>query len=138
MNIKSTSKLGLVIAASFLTLGALSAPAFAESTEFRRGYEQGFQDARDGRNQQHGQYQNSRRRISIERARYGTRGRTCDAVVALQRAVDSARDRRYSNTSSNGRYDNNGYDNRNNSYSRRDYQVVAGNQLCGDPSPNRE
>src|SRR5688572_5264845 len=114
MNIRSTSKLGLICGLSFVALGALSAPAFAESTEFRRGYEQGFQDARDGRNQQHGQYQNSRRRISIEQARYGTRGRTCDAEVALQRAVDSARDRKYSNTSNNDRYGNNGYDNRTN------------------------
>ena len=90
--------------AAILALTVASASAFAQSTEYRRGYEDGFaagqRAARDDRGGRPGS-----QRIYIEDAEYGARGATCDA----RRSVWAEMER------------NNG-------------NVRAGNQLCGDPA----
>jgi hypothetical protein len=97
------SKQHIVRLAAVLALSAASTSAFAQSTEYRRGYEDGFaagqraaQDGRGGR----GQWG----RLHIEEAVYGARGAMCDARQAVRQEVD-----------------------------RSGGTVVAGNHLCGDP-----
>ena len=128
MNIRSTSKLGLLVAVGFVALGAMSAPAFSESTEFRRGYEEGFRDAMNGKRPQHGQYQGRNGRIDIGTAIYGAQGRrgqTCNAEPALQKAINRA------DNNGNNRWDSD------RNRSPRNFSIVASDRLCGDPSPHR-
>jgi hypothetical protein len=97
------TKQHIVRVAAVLALSAASTSAFAQSAEYRRGYEDGFaagqraaQDGRGGR----GQWG----RLHIEEAVYGARGAMCDARQAVRQEVD-----------------------------RSGGTVVAGNHLCGDP-----
>ena len=107
MNIKFTGK-GVLCALGFITLGAISASAFAQSAEYRRGYDQGYRDGIEAQNRQ-GQQDEERGRIIIEDASYGTRDARCDIRETIQNAV--------------------GW--------RRNISIAANNDLCGDPAPNR-
>jgi hypothetical protein len=92
--------------AAVLALTAASTSAFAQSAEYRRGYEDGFaagqRAARDdgGRGQGWG-------RLYIEEAMYGARGAMCDARQAVHQEAN-----------------------------RNGGSVIAGNHLCGDPIRN--
>lgn len=120
MEMKFTGK-RLLCGLGLLACGALSASAFAQSNEYRRGYDQGYRDgieAQGRQGQQHEPQQYERQgerqgqrgeRIRIEEARYGTRDNACDATEAVQRAV--------------------GW--------RRHATIVATNELCGDPVVGR-
>lgn len=63
--------------AAVLALSAASTAAFAQSNDYRRGYEEGysagFQDARESRGPA------GRGRLRIDEAEYGVRGAMCDA-----------------------------------------------------------
>ena len=98
----------ILCALGFITLGAMSASALAQSTEYRRGYDQGYRDGLEAQSRQ-GQQDGPRARIIIEDASYGTRDIRCDAREAVQQAV--------------------GW--------RRNISIAATNELCGDPAPNR-
>ena len=90
--------------AAILALAAASTSAFAQSAEYRRGYEDGYvagkQAAYQDRDRGPG-----RDRLYIEDAEYGARGATCDARRAVWNEIQR----------------NNGV-------------VQIGNQLCGDPA----
>ena len=97
----------IVRTAAILALTAASTSAFAQSAEYRRGYDDGYAagqraagDYRDdrGRGQDRGG-------IRIESAQYGTRGAVCDARQAVRRDIG-----------------------------RNGGAVLAGNHLCGDPA----
>lgn len=94
--------------AAVLALSAASASAFAQSADYRRGYDDGYaaglRDARDGGGRGHG-----RGGLVIEEATYGVRGAMCDARRAVRQEVE-----------------------------RNGGLVVAGNHLCGDPRRNTE
>ena len=89
-----------------LALTAASSSAFAQSAEYRRGYDDGYaagqRDAREGGRGGHG-----RDRLTIEEATYGVRGAMCDARRAVRQEAE-----------------------------RNGGLVVAGNHLCGDPKRN--
>jgi hypothetical protein len=93
--------------AAILALTAASASAFAQSAEYRRGYDDGYaagqRDARGDRGDR-GPYRGWGR-VFIEDAEYGAHGATCDARRAVRNEIER----------------NNG-------------NVRAGNQLCGDPA----
>lgn len=108
-----TSK-NILCVLGLLAASAMSIPAFAESTEFRRGYEQGYRDGTEARDYQRPQ-RGTARKITIDQARYGTRNASCNPRDKLQKAVDKAR---------------------NSDDRRHGFSVVANNQLCGDPAPN--
>jgi hypothetical protein len=92
--------------AAVLALTAASASAFAQSADYRRGYDDGFaagqRAARDdrGRGPAWG-------RLHVEEAVYGARGAMCDARQAVRQEVE-----------------------------RNGGTVIAGNHLCGDPIRN--
>lgn len=106
MNIKFAGK-GALCALGFITLGAMSVSAFAQSAEYRRGYDQGYRDGIEAQDRQ-GQQGEPPGRIIIEEASYGTRDAACDIRETVQQAV--------------GR--------------RRNISIAATNDLCGDPAPN--
>lgn len=110
MNIKFASK-GILCTLGFITLGAMSVSAFAQSADYRRGYDQGYRDGIEAqsRQNQQGQQDGPRGRIHIEEALYGVRDASCDARDSVQRAVGG----------------------------RRNASVTANNELCGDPLPGR-
>jgi hypothetical protein len=94
--------------AAILVLAGASASTFAQSGEYRRGYEEGFaagqRAALDNRGERGGWG-----RVHIEEAEYGVRGGPmCDASDAVRREVE-----------------------------RNDGVVHVGNQLCGDPIPHQ-
>lgn len=97
-----------VCALGFITLGALSASAFAQSNEYRRGYDQGYRDGIEAQAQQ-GQPGGPPGRIIIDDATYGTRDAACNVRDVIQQAV--------------GR--------------RRNISITANNELCGDPAPKQ-
>jgi hypothetical protein len=92
---------------AILALTAASTSAFAQSTEYRRGYADGYvagqQSVRNERGRDHGW-----NRVYIEDAEYGTHEASCDARRAVRQEIER----------------NNG-------------NVRAGNQLCGDPAHNQ-
>jgi hypothetical protein len=98
----------IVRIAAVLALTAASTSAFAQSAEYRRGYDDGFaagqRAARDdgGRGPGWG-------RLRVEEATYGARGAMCDARHAVRQELE-----------------------------RNGGSVVAGNHLCGDPIRNVE
>ena len=51
MDTKFVSK-GVLCALGFITLGAMSVSAFAQSTEYRRGYDQGYRDGIEAQSRQ--------------------------------------------------------------------------------------
>jgi hypothetical protein len=94
--------------AAVLALTAATTSAFAQSGEYRRGYEDGFaagqRAAHDGRGGPGGWG-----RVHVEEAEYGAHGAMCDAREAVRNAVE-----------------------------RNGGAVTAGNQLCGDPAYGAE
>lgn len=93
---------------AFVMLGALSAPAFSQSTEYRRGYDQGYRDGAEAATAQ--AQPGGMGRIVLIDAIYGTRGATCDALGTIQQ----------------------------NSGRRRHLEVNVNNDLCGDPAPRQQ
>jgi hypothetical protein len=88
-------------------LGAASASTFAQSPEYRRGYDQGYRDGLAA--QEREGVRRDPERVIILSAQWGTRERSCDARDALKQLV--------------------GW--------RRHLDVVANNDLCGDPDQGR-
>lgn len=107
MHIAFTGK-GILCVLGFITVGAMSTSAIAQSAEFRRGYDQGYRDGIEAQGRQ-GQQEGSAARIIIEQASYGTRDAACDIREKVQQTV--------------------GW--------RRNIAITANNNLCGDPAPNR-
>lgn len=72
--------------AAVLALTAATSSAFAQSADYRRGYEDGYaagqRDARGGP---------GRDRLRILEAEYGVRGSTCDARRSVRNAVERNR-----------------------------------------------
>lgn len=90
--------------AAIVALSAATTSAFAQSAEYRRGYEDGYTAGMRAADQDRDRYP-ARGRLYIEEAQYGVRGASCDA----RRTVwDEAR--------------------------RNDGNIRIGNQLCGDPA----
>jgi hypothetical protein len=94
--------------AAVLALTAASTSAFAQSAEYRRGYDEGYAAGmraaggdRDGRPGRGGG-------LRIDEAEWGIRGAACDAREGVRRELDR-----------------NGF-------------VKAHNDLCGDPAPRQE
>jgi hypothetical protein len=93
-------------AAALAALGLVPVCASADNGEYRRPYEQGYQDGIEA--QRHREHHHGwRQHIRIEEARYGLRGASCDARGALQQAVGQ----------------------------HRHVSVAINNNLCGDPVP---
>jgi hypothetical protein len=90
--------------AAILALTAASASVFAQSTEYRRGYADGFVAGKNAALAEQGQGRHWPR-LYVEEAEYGARGMTCDAIRAVRNEVE-----------------------------RNDGNVHAGNHLCGDPA----
>ncbi|MES2934262.1 MAG: hypothetical protein V4805_12340 [Pseudomonadota bacterium] len=107
MDNSSAVRRALFLVAS-MAIGAMSGAAFAQSSEYRRGYDQGYRDGVEAQSNQE-QSSGSRGRIVIDDANYGTRRDACDAREAIERAA--------------------GW--------RRHVTITADNSLCGDPAPDR-
>ncbi|MBC7500386.1 MAG: hypothetical protein H7315_07800 [Herminiimonas sp.] len=86
MNTKFAKK-HVLCALAFIAIGSSAGSALAQSTEYRRGYDQGY---RDGAEAQSGQ-QTGQGRINIEEAIYGTGNAACDASQSLQNAAGRRR-----------------------------------------------
>jgi hypothetical protein len=90
--------------AAILALTAASASVFAQSADYRRGYDDGYaagqRDARGDRGPHRGGP-----RVFIEDAEYGAHGAACDARRAVRAEIE-----------------------------RNHGSVLASNQLCGDPA----
>jgi hypothetical protein len=93
--------------AAILALTAASASAFAQSTEYRRGYADGFVAGKNAALREQGQDRHWPR-LYVEEAEYGARGMTCDAIRAVRNEV-----------------------------ARNDGNLHADNHLCGDPAPGQ-
>ncbi|KAF1049407.1 hypothetical protein [Xylophilus sp.] len=99
-----------------LATAALSLPAWGQSAEFRRGYDQGYRDGLAAAQQQQGGWRPGPPQgwraggISIVEAHYGAQGSYCDAAPALRHALAGPQ-------AGGG--------------------VLADNGLCGDPAANR-
>lgn len=94
-------------AAAVLALTAVTTSAFAQSAEYRRGYEEGFAA---GQRASHGNQggpgpRPGWDRIRVEEAEYGVRGSMCDARQSVRNAIE-----------------------------RDGGAVTANNRLCGDPA----
>lgn len=104
----------IIRVAAVLALAAASASTFAQSGEYRRGYEGGYgegyaermQGPRDDRYDRGGRY--GRGWVQIEEAEYGLRGANCDARRGARREIE------------------------------RTGVVVAHNDLCGDPARGQQ
>ena len=96
----------IVRIAAILALTAASTSVFAQTAEYRRGYDDGYaagqRAARDDRGRGPGGG-----RLRVEEAEYGARGAMCDARQAVRQEVE-----------------------------RNGGAVLVGNQLCGDPARN--
>lgn len=90
--------------ATLLALTAASTSAFAQSDEYRRGYEAGFAAGQHAALEQRGGRQGWGR-VHVEEAEYGVRGAVCDARRAVHEQAE-----------------------------HNDGVVHAGNELCGDPA----
>ncbi|QOL50295.1 hypothetical protein [Massilia litorea] len=71
--------------AAVLALTAASTSAFAQSADYRRGYEDGYAAAREERGPGPGQ---DRGGLRIEEANYGVRGMTCNARRSVRDQVE--------------------------------------------------
>lgn len=104
----------IVRIAAVLALTAASASAFAQSAEYRRGYDEGYaagqRDARGGPGGPGGaEGPVAWGRLHIEEAEYGVRGATCNARRAVRDQLERNRG-----------------------------SVTANNELCGDPAPGEQ
>jgi hypothetical protein len=101
----------IVRIATVLALTAVSTSAFAQSAEYRRGYEEGYaagqRAAGSGQGGPDGPV--AWGRLHIEEAEYGARGATCNARRAVRDQLERNRG-----------------------------SVVADNELCGDPAPGEQ
>lgn len=88
-----------------LALTAASTSAFAQSADYRRGYDEGYAAGQRDSRGDRGDRGRSEWGIRIEEADYGTRGAMCDARRAVRQAVERSGD-----------------------------AVPVGNHLCGDPA----
>ena len=88
-----------------LALTAASTSAFAQSADYRRGYDDGYAAGQRDSRGDRGDRGRSDWGIRIEEADYGTRGAMCDARRAVRQAVERSGD-----------------------------AVPVGNHLCGDPA----
>ena len=104
MNTKSASK-RMMCALGFITLGVVSVSAFAQSNEYRRGYDEGYRDGSQEQSRQ-GQQEGPRGRVHIMEAQYGIQSASCDARESVQQAA--------------------GW--------HREVSIRASNELCGDPA----
>lgn len=107
----------LIRMAAVLTLIGASSAAFAQSTEYRRGYDEGYaagqRDARENRGGPGGpggpEGPMAWGRLHIDEAEYGARGASCNARRGVRDQLERNRG-----------------------------SIVVGNQLCGDPAPGEE
>jgi hypothetical protein len=94
--------------ATVLALTAASTSAFAQSAEYRRGYDEGYaaglRAAREDRGGSAGWGG-----LHVQEAEYGVRGATCDARRSVRDELE-----------------------------RTGGTVVAHNELCGDPAPGAQ
>ena len=72
--------------AAVLALTAASTGAFAQSAEYRRGYDDGY--AAGQRAAQDNDRRPGRSRVHIEEAEYGAHGRSCDPNVRVSREIE--------------------------------------------------
>lgn len=91
--------------ATVLALTAASTSAFAQSEEYRRGYDDGYTAGQRAAHDDRGRGPD-RNRLRIMDAAYGHGAKTCDARRAVRDQVEANRG-----------------------------VIVANNRLCGDPSP---
>lgn len=103
----TNAKMQVLRVSAIVALAAFSSAACGQSSEYRRGYEQGYRDGSAAyAPQEHGRPNG---RIIIEEARYGSHdGGFCDPREALEHMI--------------------GW--------RRHIDLVASNELCGDPAPH--
>jgi hypothetical protein len=95
--------------ATVLALTAASTSAFAQSTEYRRGYEEGYAAGLRAAGEDRGGGGGAGRgRLHIEEAEYGVRGAVCNARRGVRDEIE------------------------------RTGVVVAHNELCGDPAPREQ
>ncbi len=105
---------------AFAALGMLAVPAFSQSPEYRRAYDQGYRDGVEAvisQAQALVQAQGPARprppemlaRIAILEASYGVQGAVCDARASVQQLVAN----------------------------HRSIEIMANNDLCGDPASGR-
>ena len=92
---------------ALVALCTASVSAFAQSQEYRRGYDDGFRAAQNGN--QSSDDRGRGQRISILEARYGRGGRVCDARRSVQNIVDQ----------------------------QGETTFEVNNNLCGDPAQNQ-
>jgi hypothetical protein len=101
---ENSMKITLAHMATVMALTVASTSAFAQSAEFRRGYDEGFaagqRAAQGGPGPRPGWD-----RIHVEEAEYGVRGSKCDARQSVRNQIE-----------------------------RNGGAVVANNNLCGDPA----
>jgi hypothetical protein len=90
--------------AAIVALSAATTSAFAQSAEYRRGYEDGYTAGMRAADQDRDRYP-GRDRVYIEEAEYGVRGASCDARRSVWQEIR-----------------------------RNDGVIRIGNQLCGDPA----
>ncbi|MGZ5200488.1 MAG: hypothetical protein ACXWC4_12020 [Telluria sp.] len=79
-------QLAIVRIAAILTLTAISTSTFAQSNEYRRGYEAGFAAGQRAGLDERGHHRDWR--VHIEEAEYGVRGAMCDAREAVRDQVE--------------------------------------------------
>jgi hypothetical protein len=91
--------------AAILALTAATTSAFAQSGEYRRGYDEGYAAGRRAAHDEDRGRPSGWHRLRVEEAEYGVRGAMCDAREAVRNEVE-----------------------------RNDGAVRAGNELCGDPA----
>lgn len=75
--------------AATLTLLAASTSTFAQSNEYRRGYQDGFAAGQRAASEEGGHHRDWR--VHIEEAAYGTHGAMCDAREAVREQVERNR-----------------------------------------------
>jgi hypothetical protein len=76
----------IVRIAAMLALTAASASAFAQSAEYRRGYDDGY--AAGQRAAQDDGRRPARLRVHVDEAEYGARGGRCDPISRVSKEID--------------------------------------------------
>jgi hypothetical protein len=91
-----------------VALATLSVTAFAQSAEYRRGYDAGYRDGQAAVTGGQGR-PGWASRVRIDEALYGVRGAQCDARASLQQRLSGP----------------------------DGYGIIVDNSLCGDPLPGQ-
>jgi hypothetical protein len=76
----------IVRIAAVLALTAASTSAFAQSAEYRRGYDDGY--AAGQRAAQDDGRRPARLRVHVDEAEYGARGRSCDPISRVSKEIE--------------------------------------------------